>query len=111
MVSGSQNGKVLKILLNSYGTPFSGLLFGRRTNANALCLYHLSGYGEGLGRYNAIDLVGTELSSSMVKSIDTDSTENTMKFGLITPTGSNCHFTFINFLTKNAIASLSVEET
>lgn len=111
MVSGNQNGKVLKILLNSYGTPFSGFLLGRRTNANSLCLYHLSGYGEGLGRYNVIDLVGTELSSSMVESIDVNSTENTIKFDIIVPMSSNCYFTFVNFLSKDAVVSFSVEET
>lgn len=47
----------------------------------------------------------------MVESIDTDSTENTIKFGLIVPTGSNCYFTFVNFLSKDAVVSFSVEET
>lgn len=109
-VNGNQNGMVLKILLSSYGKPFSGFLFGRRTNSNSLCLYYISGYGEGLGRYNVIDLVGTELSS-MIESIDANSTENTIKFDIIVPMGFNCYFTLVNFLSKDAVVSFSVEET
>ena len=107
-ISEVQNGKTLKILLDRYYKPFGGFLVGRRTTANSLCLYHLSGYGEGLGRYNAIDLTGT--GSTLIESIDTDSTERTMKFNLV-PSKSPYFFTFVNFLSKDAVVSFSVEET
>lgn len=86
---------------------FSGFLFGRRTLADKFCLYYITGYNEGLGRYNAIDLADGR-SAGLIKSIDENSVASTIEFVLV-PSESPAYFSFVNFLRSNSVVSISVE--
>ena len=72
-------------------------------------MYYLTGYGEGLERYNAIDLTDGK-SYSLIKSVDTDSVASTIEFELV-PSESPAYFSFVNFLHHNSVVSISVEES
>lgn len=108
-VSSSQNGTKIKIVFKQDFSMFSGFLFGRRTLSNSFCLYHVTGYGEGSGRYNATDLTEGE-GVNLIKSVDTDTFAYSIKFELI-PSQSIAYFAFVNCLSINSVESISIEES